>query len=120
MGGIRTSMERGTSMISGEECDCGLGTYPHPPHPDGLHALPPTLCKLEYRTSDGWHWVGAAAHALLYPRRYLDRLEANGKIGRVTLLDSGTVLLTKADAGLPVCSYCGSPHPEPYEGWCLL
>jgi hypothetical protein len=57
---------------------------------------------------------------LLYPRRYLDRLEANGKIGRVTVLDTGVVLTTKADVGLPVCTYCGDTHPEPHEGWCLI
>lgn len=104
----------------GEECDCGLGVYPHPRHPDGLGTLPGTLCKLEYRTSDGWYWVGSAATALLYPRRYLDRLEANGKIGRCTIIKTGTILTTTADAGLPVCTLCNTPHPGPYEGWCLL
>jgi hypothetical protein len=75
---------------------------------------------LEYRTSTGWYWVGHASRNLLYPRRYVDRLEANGKIARVTMLDTGHVLSPKVDTGLPVCIFCDTPHPPPYEGWCLI
>jgi len=46
----------------------------------------PTLCRLEYLTRKGWV-VGHAAMNLLHPERYPERLAANGKIGRVTVLD---------------------------------
>lgn len=46
----------------------------------------PTLCRLEYLTRKGWV-VGANVINLLNPERYVERLEANGKIGRCTVLD---------------------------------
>jgi len=46
----------------------------------------PTLCRIEYLTRKGWV-VGAASVNLLNPERYPERLAANGKIGRVTVLD---------------------------------
>lgn len=50
----------------------------------------PYLCRLEYLTREGWV-VGHASINLLYPDRYVERLEANGKVGRCTeLLDDAT------------------------------
>jgi hypothetical protein len=46
----------------------------------------PTLCRLEYLTRQGWV-VGHAAVNLLSPERYVERLEAHGKVGRCTVLD---------------------------------
>lgn len=45
----------------------------------------PTLCRLEYLTRSGWV-VGHASTNLLHPERYVERLEANGKVGRCTAL----------------------------------
>lgn len=47
----------------------------------------PELCRLEYLTRKGWV-VGHAAISLLHPEKYVERLEANGKIGRCTVLDA--------------------------------
>ena len=46
----------------------------------------PELCRLEYLTRKGWV-VGHHAIALLHPEGYVERLEANGKVGRCTVLD---------------------------------
>ena len=46
----------------------------------------PTLCRLEYLTRKGWV-VGHASINLLHPEKYVERLEAHGKIGRCTVLD---------------------------------
>lgn len=46
----------------------------------------PAICRLEYLTRKGWV-VGHAAVALLHPARYVERLEAAGKVGRATVLD---------------------------------
>lgn len=43
----------------------------------------PTLCRLEYLTRKGWV-VGHAHINLLHPAKYVERLEAHGKIGRCT------------------------------------
>lgn len=45
----------------------------------------PTLCRLEYLTRLGWV-VGHAGINLLDPSRYVERLEAHGKVGRCTVL----------------------------------
>ena len=118
-------------VLAGEECDCGLGEYPHPPHEEGLRALPPVLCRLEYW--DGEEWVlGHHATNLLFPRRYIKRLAANGKVGRVTLLESGVLLQDgEAERGKvdPVlarlrkrfpCTWCEAEHALPHDGMCLL
>lgn len=60
----------------------------------------PTLCRLEYLTREGWV-VGHAATNLLHPAKYVERLEANGKVGRCTELDdslqpTGQVWVAKA------------------------
>lgn len=60
----------------------------------------PTLCRLEYLTRKGWV-VGHSAINLLHPERYVERLEAHGKIGRCTVLDdtlqpTGRVWVAKA------------------------
>jgi hypothetical protein len=46
----------------------------------------PSLCRLEYLTRKGWV-VGHAAVNLLHPAKYVERLEAHGKVGRCTVLD---------------------------------
>jgi hypothetical protein len=51
----------------------------------------PTFCKLEYLTTNGWV-VGHAGVNLLHPQRYIERLAARGKVGRVTIVDTGVVL----------------------------
>lgn len=43
----------------------------------------PTLCRLEYLTRKGWV-VGHATINLLHPAKYVERLEAHGKVGRCT------------------------------------
>jgi hypothetical protein len=45
-----------------------------------------TLCRMEYLTRKGWV-VGHNGIALLHPERYVERLEANGKVGRAVALD---------------------------------
>lgn len=93
----------------------------------------PELCRLEY--FDGEQWVvGHAGIALLHPERYVERLAANGKQGRVSILDDrlqpvqvitgppvgdGTVDPVLARLRKP-CPLCGDKHPEPYTGECLL
>lgn len=100
----------------------------------------PTLCQLEYLTPTGW-----ASHGnfnLLYPERYIDRLAAQRKFGRVTILDaklrptgkvfvsdnlpdpaqlipSRTVVPKLPDPDL-LCSMCDAEHLPPYDGSCLL
>jgi hypothetical protein len=111
-----------------ECCTCPLGDFPHPPHEPGLRTLPPTLCRLEYW--DGEQWVcGAAAESLLYPARYVDRLAGNGRVGRVTLLDTGEVIQKGDPASGPVdpvlarlryCPWCCERHPFPHDGMCLI
>lgn len=92
----------------------------------------PRLCRLEYW--DGGEWVlGHAAINLLYPARYVERLEGNGKVGRVTLLDTGEVIQKADPASGPVdpvlsrlrvsvaaCPYCDKRHNLPHDGTCLL
>ncbi|WP_027860115.1 hypothetical protein [Marmoricola sp. URHB0036] len=46
----------------------------------------PTLCRLEYLTTNGWA-VGHAGIALLHPARYVERLTARGKFARCTELN---------------------------------
>lgn len=122
---------RTAEALVGEECDCGLGDWPHPPHEDGQATLHPHLCRLEYW--DGEQWVvGHAGTNLLYPRRYITRMQGS-KIGRVTLLDTGTVIQAEdpeVGAVDPVlarlrnrpapCHWCAGSHAQPHDGRCLL
>lgn len=115
----------------GEECACPLGEWPHPPHESGLRTLHPHACRLEYW--DGEQWVvGTERTNLLYPRRYITRLQER-KPARVTMLDTGTVLQAEApEVGAvdPVlarlrarpspCHWCAGTHPQPHDGRCLL
>jgi hypothetical protein len=74
----------------------------------------PTLCRLEYWNLATGEWIVAhAGIALLQPRRYVERLVVKGKIGRVTVLETGEI------HQLP-CPFCGDDHAEPYDGSCLL
>lgn len=71
----------------------------------------PELCRLEFWTPTGWVTAHAGV-ALLHPARYVERLGTRGKIGRVTLLDTGTTIQ-------PPCSTCGEHHEPPF-GSCLI
>jgi hypothetical protein len=70
----------------------------------------PTFCRLEYLTPAGWA-TGHAGIALLHPRRYVERLAKRGKIGRVTLLDTGEIIQL-------ACEFCSEVHDRP--GTCLI
>lgn len=60
----------------------------------------PTFSKLEYWNPETRQWVvGHAGINLLYPRRYVERLAAKGKIGRVTIIDTGEVIYGDDDLG---------------------
>lgn len=74
----------------------------------------PTFCRLEYWSPATQKWsVGHAGIALLHPRRYVERLAAKGKIGRVTLLDTGEVIQPATE----LCPFCGQPNDD---GRCLI
>jgi hypothetical protein len=105
-----------------EACTCSLGDWPHPEHADGLRTLPPTMCRLDYWSPAQGDWyTGHVHHALLYPARYVDRLAANGKVGRVLLLDTGEIIQKEpTPKALPVCPYCTDRHAAPHDGMCLL
>lgn len=70
----------------------------------------PIFCRLEYLTPSGWA-TGHAGVALLHPRRYVERLAGRGKIGRVTVLDTGEIIQLE-------CEFCSKVHDRP--GTCLL
>jgi hypothetical protein len=100
----------------------------------------PTLCQLEYLTSNGWI-VGHKSVALLHPKRYVERLTERNKFGRCTELDEKTLKPTGAvyvspnlpnlqdlvpsatkipQLRPPTCEFCGESHREPFDGRCLL
>jgi len=82
----------------------------------------PTLVRLEYLTPEGWA-IGAKSVNLLHPERYVERLAARGKIGRVTELDDQlqpTGQVWGGESALPSCVFCSHRHPEPYDGSCLI
>jgi hypothetical protein len=67
-----------------------------------MGAIPvPTLCRLEYLTRKGWV-TGHAMLNLLHPERYPERLAANGKVGRVTVLDEATLQPTSTTYESPL------------------
>lgn len=68
----------------------------------------PSQCRVEYLTRKGWV-VAHAAAALLHPARYVERLEDNGKVGRVTILNPD---LTPTDQ-VWVCSRIPDPDDIP-------
>lgn len=76
----------------------------------------PTLCKLEEWTGRTWI-TRHAGIALLQPERYVQRLAVKGKVGRVTLLETGQIISPIPDEP---CSYCDGSHPGPVSGMCLL
>lgn len=51
----------------------------------------PTHCRLECLEDGEWR-VWHHRIALLHPRRYVERLGAKGKVGRVILLDTGEII----------------------------
>lgn len=73
----------------------------------------PTFCRLEYWNTATSSWsVRHAGIALLHPQRYVERLAGRGRIGRVTLVDSGKVLQQP-------CTTCHQQHDPPW-GSCLI
>lgn len=106
----------------------------------------PVPTRLEYLTPDGW--VPASAHSfynLLRPEGYPERLRAQGKFGRATVLDENfkptdevyvaddvpadpSILVPTKEGNVPWrlpdpkkdCGLCGDEHPLPHDGRCLL
>lgn len=95
-------------------------------------------CRLEYLTPNGW-WVGHSCINLVNPARYVERLAARGKFGRVILLDTGEIIepenlpdlssLVPSETAIPrlptatvegPCDACEDSHAPPYDGRCLL
>lgn len=78
--------------------------------------------RLEYWDPAAQEWVhGHAGIRLLHPRRYVERLAANGKVGRVTDLDTGEIFQLAEPPTAPVpCAFCGERHGEPRDGSCLI
>lgn len=89
-------------------------------------AIPaPTFCRLE--TWDGGAWtLRHEGINLLYPRRYVERLAANGKVGRVIIVDSGEIIQLEDKpevyhaSSRQDCPVCGDVHYAPFDGSCLL
>lgn len=91
----------------------------------------PYLCRLEYLTRDGWQ-TGHKAIMLLHPDKYVERLTDKGKVGRVTILDTGQVIVSPdvpdpsrmvaSDTQIPqmLCPHCDAAHRPPFDGKCLL
>jgi hypothetical protein len=53
----------------------------------------PSFCRLEQWNPHRLEWTTLhAGISLLHPRRYVERLAAKGKIGRVTVIDTGEVI----------------------------
>lgn len=77
----------------------------------------PTFVKLEYLTPKGW-WGNTHVN-LLHPHKYPIRLAANGKVGRVTIIETGEVIHGPLEP--PPCPHCDEQHlPLDVEGSCLL
>lgn len=76
----------------------------------------PTFCKLEYLTPDGWV-VGHSGINLIHPRRYVERLAKNGKIGRIIVPDTGEIIQMVETS---ICPVCDQEHAAPFDGSCLL
>lgn len=56
----------------------------------------PTFCRLELWSAKKQEWTVAHAGVnLLHPNRYPERLAANGKVGRVIVLDTGEIIYGK-------------------------
>ena len=83
-----------------------------------------TVCRLEYWDPRTNSWtVGHAGVPLLHPRRYCERMANGGKVARVTLTETGEViqiLPTPEPEEVVSCDLCGSAHPLPHDGACLL
>jgi hypothetical protein len=100
----------------------------------------PQFTRLEYLTPTGW-MRGHNGISLLHPERYVERLGANGKYGRATVLDNDlqTVLavyvtpgadtvdrssLVPSSTRIPrkaeTCPICNEAHAAPFDGSCLL
>lgn len=73
----------------------------------------PQFCRLEYLTSEGWS-VGHHGVNLLYPHRYPERLAANGKVGRVVIVETGEIINSPLATA---CTICDQEHTD---GACLL
>lgn len=79
---------------------------------------PVYFCKLEYLTPNGWK-VGSAGVNLLHPERYVERLTANGKFARCTILDTGQVFESpNVPDPSTMCQICTSTEHQ--SGVCLL
>lgn len=75
-----------------------------------------TFCKLEFLGPDGWE-VGHHGVNLIHPERYPERLAANGKVGRVIIVDTGEIISGPLEPD--PCSVCGNQHTG-IEGSCIL
>jgi hypothetical protein len=95
----------------------------------------PQLCQLEYLSRKGWTDNGKVN--LLHPERYVERLTAAGKVGRVVVVSTGEVFqpdripdpstLVPTETPIPrvfdpnrPCTFCGEKHPQPHDGSCLI
>lgn len=76
----------------------------------------PTFCRLEYLGPEGWN-VGHKGLNLLYPEKYPQRLAANGKVGRVIIVDTGEII--DSPLAPPPCDMCGEEHSG-LSGSCLI
>lgn len=96
----------------------------------------PQFCRLEYLNQHGW-WVGHSGINLLHPERYVERLAANGKVGRVVVIETGEIFepddipdpstLVPSETDIPrrfdaarACVLCNTRHPLPHDGSCLI
>lgn len=84
----------------------------------------PTLVKLEQWNSKTREWV-VQHHAinLLHPETYVTRLASQGKIARVTDVETGEMFPhdgTPNDPPGAPCEFCEEHHVEPSNGSCLI
>lgn len=83
----------------------------------------PTFVQLEYWDPAKEEWtIGHAGLNLLHPRRYVERLAAKGKIGRVTDKETGEVFQLADPQPQPkdLCEWCDDFHAAPFDGTCML
>lgn len=81
----------------------------------------PIVCKLERWNPVAKEWrVHHKGVGLLYPSRWCERLAANGKVGRLTILETGEVIQILKPSEASFCPMCEENHGAPFDGMCLL